>query len=87
MLSLLFLITEKGQVIQIINAIPKRKLAVGNFDNNSFETLTDRFEYNWYNGHNFKVLFSLRSWFRHSFFLPIKTLPVVKRKLIKLKFE
>ena len=87
MLSLLFLINEKGQIIQIINAIPKRKLAVTNFDNVSFETLTDRFEYNWYNGHNLKVLSSLRSWFKHSFFLPIQTLPVVKRKLMKLNFE
>ena len=45
-LSLLFLINEKGQIIQIIDAIPKRKLPVTNFDNNSFETLT---KHNWYN--------------------------------------
>ena len=45
-LSLLFVINEKGQIIQFINVIPKRKLTVTNFDNNSFETLTKHNRYN-----------------------------------------
>lgn len=35
----------------MINAIPQQKLPVTNFDGNSFETSTDRFEHNWYNRH------------------------------------
>lgn len=88
-LSLPFLVNGKRKIRRMINAIPKWNLPATNFDDNSLETLTDRFEYNWYNlTGTLKVLFSPRSYFRHYFFLPIQALPAVKKKkkLMKLNF-
>ena len=77
------LVNGKRKIIRMINAIPKWNLPATNFDDNSLETLTDRFEYNWYNlTGTLKVLFSPRSYFRHYFFLPIQALHAVKKKKI-----